>query len=53
VLENEGNTAYIHVDSNGEGILGSCLPSGGKSDDEGLHIECPDSKKLKVENCNE
>lgn len=52
VLAASGNTAYVHADTNGAGIIGSCLPSGSISDDDGVHITCPQSKNLKVELCN-
>lgn len=48
VLSNTGTTAKIFADTNGEGIFGSCL----EGDDEEVVITCPDSKSLKVANCN-
>lgn len=47
VLSNSGKDASIFADTDGEGIIGSCL----SGDDEQVEISCPDSTKLKVEAC--
>jgi hypothetical protein len=48
-LSSDDTSAYIHADTNGGD---GCLPKGSTSDDEGIHITCPDTKKLEVENCD-